>query len=456
MIDVINPATEELITSLLPDTENDIARKFSAVREAQKEWSNTPLKERKSVVARFDKLLAKNKEECARTLTKEMGKPLTQSLREVEGTANRIGFFLEHVEKTMHDETVSKSSDMVETLSFEPLGVIANISAWNYPYFVGSNVFIPALLTGNAVLYKPSEYASLTGQKIAQLFEEAGLPSALFQTVTGGGDVGARLLEQPLNGVFFTGSVETGRKIATAVAPRFIRLGLELGGKDPAYVCDDVDVETVAENLVDGAFYNAGQSCCSVERIYIHDKVFNAFTEAFCEKTKKLVVGDPLSESTFIGPLARKAQIRVLNEQVSDAQTKGALVLVTGGHQEGRGWYYRPVVLGNVDHTMKLMREESFGPIIGLMRVKNDSEAIRLMNDTSYGLTASVHTKNEDRAREILEAVNTGTVYWNCCDRVSPLLPWTGRKDSGMGSTLSKLGIFSFVQPKAWHMRCKT
>ncbi|MBI2603720.1 MAG: aldehyde dehydrogenase family protein [Deltaproteobacteria bacterium] len=453
MIDVINPATEELITSLLPDNEDELSRKFSLAQDAQKEWASTSLKERKAVIARFDKVLSKHKQDCARTLTKEMGKPITQALHEVEGTSTRISFFLEHMEKTLQDETVLKSASMVEKITYEPLGVIANISAWNYPYFVGSNVFIPALLTGNAVLYKPSEFASLTGGKIAQLFEEAGLPVGLFQVVIGGGNTGSMLLEKPLNGVFFTGSVGTGRKISAAVASRFIRVGLELGGKDPAYVCDDVDVGTVAENLVDGAFYNAGQSCCSVERIYIHEKVFNNFTEAFCEKTKKLVVGDPLREETYIGPLARKTQINFLNDQVADAQGKGALILVTGGAKEGKGWYYRPVVLGNVDHSMKVMREESFGPIIGLMRVKNDSEAVKLMQDTTYGLTASVYTKDGDRASEILGDMNTGTVYWNCCDRVSPALPWTGRRDSGLGSTLSKIGILSFVQPKAWHMR---
>jgi len=331
--------------------------------------------------------------------------------------------------------------------------VVANISAWNYPYFVGSNVFLPALLAGNTVLYKPSEFSSLTGLKIESLFKEAGLPDGVFQTVIGGGKTGGLLLDQAIDGVFFTGSYATGRKIAENVASRMIKVQLELGGKDPTYVCDDVDPKASAEGLADGAFYNAGQSCCSVERIYVHQKIYNEFIDAFVETVKGFKVGDPLDESTYIGPLTRKAQISVLDTQVKDALSKGAKVLVGGKGIRGKGAFYEPTVIVDVNHEMSVMKEESFGPIIGIQKVSGDEEALELMNDTYYGLTSGVYSKNLKRAEDIMLKLNSGTVYWNCCDRVSPPLPWSGRGHSGIGSTLSTIGIDTFLKPKAWHLR---
>jgi acyl-CoA reductase-like NAD-dependent aldehyde dehydrogenase len=335
------------------------------------------------------------------------------------------------------------------------LGVVANISAWNYPYFVGSNVFLPALLTGNAVLYKPSEHATLTGLAIADLLYEAGVPRDIFVPVVGAGGAGRDLLAQDMDAIFFTGSYATGRKIAEAVAPRLLRVQLELGGKDPAYVCDDVDIAGAAAAVAEGAFYNAGQSCCAVERVYVHRRIADAFTDAFVEAVREYVVGDPTDERTFIGPLARGAQIAVLEDQVADAVRLGARLELGGARREGRGFYFEPTVLTGADHRMKLMREESFGPIIGIQEVDDDAEAVALMNDTDYGLTAAVYTPDRARAERILARVNAGTVYWNCCDRVSPRLPWTGRKHSGLGVTLSLAGIRAFVQPKAWHLRCE-
>ncbi len=416
-------------------------------------WRNTPLEERKAILYRFGELLRDEQEDCAQTLTREMGKPIAQARNEIAGTLKRINFFLGAVDEVIHEQTIISTDEIREKICFEPLGVVANISAWNYPYFVGSNVYVPALLTGNTVLYKPSELALFSGKKVASLFAKAGLPDGVLQLVCGAGDVGTHLLNQDIQGVFFTGSVATGQKIAASVAPRFIRTEMELGGKDPAYVCNDVDIAKTAEMLADGAFYNAGQSCCAVERIYVHEAVFDAFLEAFCAVVRKYAMGDPRSEKTYLGPLARQSPLKFLSDQVADATAKGARVLLEGGVQSGKGWFFKPVVLTNVDHSMTIMREESFGPVIGIQKVRDDSEALKWMQDTTYGLTASVCTRDEQRAEKILSAMETGTVYWNACDRVSPFLPWTGRKNSGLGTTLSKLGLQSFVHVKAWHLR---
>jgi acyl-CoA reductase-like NAD-dependent aldehyde dehydrogenase len=280
------------------------------------------------------------------------------------------------------------------------------------------------------------------------------VPKDAFQTLIGGPELGAALVQLPVDGVFFTGSYATGRKIAEAVAPRMIRLQLELGGKDPAYVTDEVDVSAVAAALADGAFYNTGQSCCAVERIYVHERIYPAFVDAFVAEVKKFKLGEPTDDATYIGALCRgEAALRDLDQQVADAREQGARVL-TGGKRAARaGSYFEPTVLVDVKPSMRVMKDESFGPIIGIASVANDEAALAAMADTEYGLTAAVYTKNEARAAQILAELPVGSAYVNCCDRVSPRLPWTGRKHSGIGSTLSTFGIQAFVQPKAWHIR---
>jgi acyl-CoA reductase-like NAD-dependent aldehyde dehydrogenase len=269
----------------------------------------------------------------------------------------------------------------------------------------------------------------------------------------GAGEIGRALLAQPIDGLFFTGSHGTGKRIAETLAGRLIKVQLELGGKDPTYVCDDVEVASAAEGLADGAFYNTGQSCCSVERIYVHRRIHGAFVEAFVATVRGFVVGDPEDERTYIGPLARQEQLAVLEAQVEDARRKGARLLCGGKRLARRGYYFEPTVLVDVTHDMDVMRDESFGPIIGIQAVDDDDQAVALMNDTQYGLTAGVYSKDRTRAEAVLKNVDAGSVYWNCCDRVSPRLPWTGRRHSGIGSTLSTYGIRTFLQPKAWHLR---
>jgi acyl-CoA reductase-like NAD-dependent aldehyde dehydrogenase len=331
---------------------------------------------------------------------------------------------------------------------------VGHISAWNYPLFVGANVILPALLTGNAVVYKPSEFATLTGLAFTGLLHEAGVPRDVFQVVPGEGPTGAALLAEPVDAICFTGSRATGAKVASAAAAQLVKLQLELGGKDPAYVCDDVDAATAAAALADGAFYNNGQSCCAVERLYVHEKCWAPFVEAFVATVESWAVGDPFDERTYIGPLTRRqAQLATLEEQVADAVAHGGRVLTGGARLPRPGWYFAPTVLVDVDHTMKVMQDETFGPLIGIARVRSDDEAVALMNDTGYGLTAAVYTRDRARAERLLARVDAGTAYWNCCDRVSPRLPWTGRRGSGLGVTLSRRGIETFVRPKAWHLR---
>lgn len=453
---VTNPATGEVVGEVHETAVKELPGILTAARQAQRAWAARPLRERKAVIARFRELVSERREELARTLTLEVGKPIAQSRNELNGLLPRIDFFLEHVESETATRVVhgAAAESLEERIAFEPLGVVVNVSAWNYPYFVGSNVFVPALLTGNAVLYKPSELCCLTGQAIEKLLQEAGLPSGVFHTLLGGRELGSALVGLPVDGVFFTGSYATGKKIAEAVAPRMIRLQLELGGKDPAYVTDDVDVAQVAAAVADGAFYNTGQSCCAVERIYVHERIYAPFLEAFVAEVKKLSLGEPTEEGTYIGPLCRgEVAIHELTEQVLDAEKKGGRVLLGGKRAARPGSYFEPTVVADATPDMRLMRDESFGPIIGIASVPSDEAALSAMGDTDYGLTAAVYTTSESRAAKLLAELPVGSAYVNCCDRVSPRLPWTGRKHSGIGSTLSTFGIQAFVQPKAWHIR---
>ena len=450
---IYNPATGALITQVPADDATSVAAKAAQARTAQPRWQAVPLPQRKACIERFAKSVTSELDSLASTMTQETGKPIKMSRNELNGLLGRIDFFLKEVDGQLAEQTVFDEGGMTEKIEHTPLGVVANISAWNYPWFVGGNVFVPALLTGNAVLYKPSEYATLTGLAIARLLHAAGIPQDVFIPLVGGGEVGAALQAQRLDGLFFTGSYATGAKIAQAMGPRMVKLQLELGGKDPTYVCDDANPVTAAESLADGAMYNTGQSCCSVERIYVHEKIHDAFVAAFLANVAGFKVGDPASEDTYIGAITRAPQLDVLDAQVADAQVKGA-TLLTGGHRlSGPGNWYAPTVFSNVNHSMDLMREESFGPIIGIQKVASDEEALALMNDTRYGLTAGVFTPDQARAKAVLSQVNAGSVYWNCCDRVSPRLPWSGHGDSGIGLTLSTYGISTFTRPKAWHLR---
>jgi acyl-CoA reductase-like NAD-dependent aldehyde dehydrogenase len=451
---IINPATEEVIREVQEDTKQSVLVKYDLLKKGQKEWQSVSLDQRVELIRNFSVLLQENMEYLAAVLTSEVGKPLQQSRNEINGGCARMKWLADHAATYLSDEIMTQDQGLTEKISYEPLGVVCNISAWNYPYLVGINVFIPALLAGNAVFYKPSEYATLTGLEIEKFLRKAGVPENVFQTVVGGKEAGEILLDLPLDGYFFTGSYRTGKYIYERVAAKMVPCQCELGGKDPLYVADDVsDIKGVALATADGAFYNSGQSCCSVERIYVHEKVYDEYVGEFIKEVNLWKIGAPTTDGVYIGPLSRKGQIHFLETQVKDAIGKGA-TLATGGHAlQGKGYYFQPTVLLDVNQNMQVMREESFGPIIGIAKVKNDEEATALMNDTEYGLTAAVYSSNRDRAEKILSQTNSGSGYWNCCDRVSAALPWSGRKHSGFGSTLSHAGLRAFTKPKAYHLK---
>jgi acyl-CoA reductase-like NAD-dependent aldehyde dehydrogenase len=453
---IINPATEELVKEISTDDAGTLQQKFTVLRKEQTAWARRSLDERKQIITRFSGLLAERLDELAAILTSEMGKPLQQAKNEINGARTRIAWLVENAEKYLSPEQMSVSEAMEERIIYEPLGVVCNISAWNYPYLVGVNVFIPALLAGNAVLYKPSEYASLTGLEIERMMHAAGVPPNVFVTGIGGREVGESLLNLPFDGYFFTGSYKTGKYIYEKVAAKMVPCQCELGGKDPLYVADDiVDIKSVAAGTADGAFYNNGQSCCAVERIYVHEKVYDDYINEFVKEVDSWKTGAPTEQGIYIGPLSRKEQLDLLMDQVNEAVKKGAAILTGGKRVVGKGYYFEPTVLVNVNHDMRVMREESFGPVIGIMKVKNDAEAVQLMQNTEFGLTAAVYSSSEERAQKILEQADAGTGYWNCCDRVSAALPWSGRRNSGIGATLSHAGLRAFTKPKAYHLQRK-
>lgn len=451
---IINPATAEIITNVDEDNLSTLQAKFEALQKAQPEWAKKTLSERISVIDNFSDLLADEIEELASVLTSEVGKPLQQSRNEINGARARIKWMLTNAAKYLEDEIMVDEPGIKEVIKYEPLGIVCNISAWNYPYLVGVNVFIPSLLSGNAVMYKPSEYATLTGLQIEKLLKKAGVPEHVFQMAIGAKETGAALLEMDFNGYFFTGSYKTGKLIYEKVAAKMVPCQLELGGKDPLYIAEDVvDVAAAAIGTADGAFYNNGQSCCSVERIYVHENNYDDYLNAFVSEVNSWKSGLPTKDGVYIGALTRKEQISILENQVKDALNKGAKLLTGGKAVVGKGYYFEPTVLTDVTNDMLLMQEESFGPIIGIMKVQDDAEALSMMKDTDYGLTASVYSASRERAEKILSQIDAGSGYWNCCDRVSAALPWSGRKYSGIGATLSHQGLRAFTKPKGYHLR---
>ncbi len=453
-MDIINPASGNKIATIVSDTLESLNQKYENLQLSKGDWTAVGLENRIEILRKFGVSLAQNIERLSTTLTSEVGKPLSQSKNEINGAISRIKWLCDNATKYLSDEWMVEEDGLGERIVYEPLGVVCNISAWNYPYLVGVNVIVPALLAGNAVMYKPSEFATLTGIEIKKMLVEAGVPSNTFEVAIGDGIVGKALLDLPLDGYYFTGSYNTGKYIYEKVSAKMVPCQLELGGKDPLYVTNDVeDVKKIAIGTADGAFYNNGQSCCSVERIYVQEGVYDEYVAVFVEEVKSWKCGEPNEEGVYIAALTRAAQIKVLENQISDAVKKGAKVLVGGKKINKDGNYFEPTVLVDVTNDMLVMQEESFGPIIGIMKVKDDQEATSLMNDTMYGLTASVYSSSQERAESILSKIDSGSGYWNCCDRVSAALPWSGRKHSGFGATLSHVGLRAFTKPKAYHLR---
>ena len=424
-------------------------------RAAQAGWAETPIAERgRYLLAFLEALLAMN-DEIVPELAWQMGRP-TRYGGEKGGVEERTRYMVALAEKALAPFVPEDRPGFRRYLKKEPLGVVFVIAPWNYPYLTAVNSIVPALMAGNTVILKHAAQTLLVGERFAKAFEKAGLPRGVFQNIVLNHAQTERLLGSgKIDHVNFTGSVAGGRAVERAAAGTFASLGLELGGKDPAYVLPDVKLEHAVANLVDGAFYNSGQCCCGIERVYVHENVYDEFVEGFIAETKNYVVGNPLDQATTMGPMAQARFADFIREQKAEAVRKGAAAHIgmkIESDREGSP-YLAPEVLTNVDHQMSVMREESFGPIVGIMKVRNDEEAIALMNDSPYGLTASIWTADTDRAAAIGDRIETGTVFMNRCDYVDPGLVWTGVKETGKGGAMSVVGYENLTRPKSYHLR---
>ncbi|HWM42268.1 MAG TPA: aldehyde dehydrogenase family protein [Burkholderiales bacterium] len=426
---------------------------FMAVK-AQKAWRQVPVAERAAVCRRMAEWCVARAEELATELSWQMGRPVSQTPGELKrGFQERALFMCNSAESALADIQIEPKPGLRRFIRREPLGVVLVVAPWNYPWLTSVNAVVPALLAGNSVILKMAAQTPLVAERYAEAFKAAGLPDGVFQFLHLNHDQVARVIADPRIGfVAFTGSVPGGQAVQRAAAERFIGTGLELGGKDPAYVRADADLASAIENLVDGSYFNSGQSCCGIERIYVQKPLYKEFVERFVELTRQYKLGNPLEKDTTLGPLVRTQAADTVRAQIRQAVKKGAKALLQL-KDKPRSPYLPPEVLIDVDHGMAVMTEESFGPVVGIQPVKDDEEAIRLMNDSRYGLTASIWTQDADAALRIGERVETGTWFMNRCDYLDPALAWTGVKDSGRGCTLSKLGLETFTRPKSFHLR---
>ncbi|MBN9035681.1 MAG: aldehyde dehydrogenase family protein [Rhizobiales bacterium] len=437
-------------------SDREIGAAVERARGAQVGWAQTSIAERgRIVLAMLDALLAMN-DEIVTELAWQMGRPVRWG-GEKGGVEERTRFMVSIAEKALAPVMASNPKPGFRRyVKKEPLGVVMVIAPWNYPYLTAVNTIVPALMAGSAVILKHAAQTLLVGERFARAFETAGLPKGVFQNlVMNHAQTEALLASGRIDHVNFTGSVAGGRAIEKAAAGTFMTLGLELGGKDPAYVLPDARMDHAIANLAEGAFFNSGQCCCGIERIYVHETVYDRFVEGFVAETKGWMLGDPREQATTMGPMAQPRFADFIREQKAEALRKGAIAHMN--HRDGRdkaGSPYLPAeVLTNVDHQMSVMREESFGPIVGIMKVRGDEEAIALMNDSPYGLTASVWTSDVEHAAAIGDRVETGTVFMNRCDYLDPALVWTGVKDTGKGAGLSEIGYENLTRPKSYHLR---
>src|SRR5512134_1425159 len=422
--------------------------------KAQKSWKQVPVAERAPICRRMADWCVERADELATELSWQMGRPVSQAPGELKrGFHERALYMCRIAEEALHDLKLDPKPGFERFIRREPLGVVLVVAPWNYPWLTSVNAVIPALLAGNSVILKMAAQTPLVAERYAEAFKAAGLPEGVFQFLHLSHDQVARVIADPrIAFVAFTGSVSGGHAVQRAAAKRFIGTGLELGGKDPGYVRADADIPFAVENLVDGSFFNSGQSCCGIERIYVDKKIYKDFVDRFVDLTRQYRLGNPLEQGTNLGPLVRTEAADNVRAQIRQAVRKGAKPLLRIKDRPGTP-YLPPEVLVNVDHGMAVMTEETFGPVVGIQPVKNDEEAIALMNDSRYGLTASIWTTDIEAAVRVGERVETGTWFMNRCDYLDPALAWTGVKDSGRGCTLSRLGLEAFTRPKSFHLR---
>ncbi len=421
---------------------------------SQESWKRIPVAERAAICRRMADWCVAHADKLAEELTWQIGRPISQSPGEIRrGFQERAQYMCGIAEQALSDVKIEAKPGFNRFIRREPLGVVLVLAPWNYPWLTSVNAVVPALLAGNSVILKMAAQTPLVAERYAEAFRAAGLPEGVFQFLHLDHAQVARVIGDARVGfVAFTGSVGGGEAVERAAAGRFIPTGLELGGKDPAYVRPDAPLQATVENLVDGSYFNSGQSCCGIERIYVQRSIYEKFVERFAELTRQYRLGNPLDSQTTLGPLVRTAAADAVRAQIRDAVKKGAKPLLDIEDKPGTP-YLPPQVLIGVDHGMAVMTEETFGPVVGIMPVASDEEAIELMNDSRYGLTASIWTADAQAALRIGEQVQTGTWFMNRCDYLDPALAWTGVKDSGRGCTLSHLGLEAFTRPKSFHLR---
>lgn len=437
-----------------------INRALDLARAAQRAWRTTSIADRARILTRFCDLFESQREEIATELTWQMGRPIRYSPGEVNGTLERARHMIAIAPQALADIDAGPKENFTRFVRREPLGVVLTIAAWNYPYLIAVNSVIPALMAGNAVILKHSAQTPLCAERFAACLVKAGLPDGVFQVLHLSHADTEKVIRDPrVDFVAFTGSVAGGHSVQRAAAERFIGIGLELGGCDPVYVRHDANLAHAIENVVDGAYFNSGQSCCGLQRIYVHERIHDAFVEGFVELTRKYVLGNPLEPNTTLGPVIRPAAADTIRQQVAASIRAGGQPAIDESafslSKSGTA-YVAPQVLLNADHSMPVMTEEIFGPVAGLMKVTSDEQAIALMNDTAYGLTAAIWTADEAAALSIGERIDTGTWFMNRCDYLDPALAWVGVKDSGRGCTLSVVGYEHLTRPKSFHLRTRT
>jgi len=435
----------------------EAAAVLAVARHAWRDWRRVPVVTRAAICTRAVDAFVGRTAEIAAEISWQMGRPASQSPREVRGFEERARYMIGIAAAALADLDVGAKDGFTRLIRREPLGVVFTIAPWNYPYLTAVNSVVPALMAGNAVVLRHSGQTPLCAERIAEAFAAAGLPAGVLQVLHCGHDVAEALIAGPdVDFVAFTGSVAAGHRVQRAAAHRFIGCGLELGGKDPAYVRPDADVDHAVAELVDGSFFNSGQSCCGIERIYVHRDVYARFVAGFVELARTYRLGNPFDAGVNLGPMVNAAAADFIRGQVTEAVAAGARALLDPAAfpADAAGTpYLAPQVLVDVDHSMRVMREESFGPVVGIMAVADDDEAVALMNDSPFGLTAAIWTGDVRAALAIGDRVETGTWFMNRCDYLDPALAWTGVKDSGRGCTLSKLGYDALTRPKSFHLR---
>ncbi|MET2832844.1 aldehyde dehydrogenase family protein [Mesorhizobium shangrilense] len=428
---------------------------IASARRAQKAWAKRPLEERVELVMKGVARLNEMAEEVVPEITWQMGRPVRYG-GEFRGVNERSNYVASIAADSLTPFVVEESAAFERRIEREPHGVVFVIAPWNYPYMTAINTVAPALMAGNTVVIKHASQTLLVGERMVRAFVEAGVPDDVFVNVFLDHDTTSALIaDNNFNFINFTGSVAGGRAIERAAAGTFNGLGLELGGKDPGYVMEDANLDAAVDTLMDGAFFNSGQCCCGIERVYVHESLFDRFVEKSVAFASVYKLGNPLEKETTLGPMANKRFAATVRAQVSDALARGAKGLVDQSlfPADDGGAYLAPQILVNVDHSMTVMREESFGPVVGIMKVANDAEALELMNDSPYGLTASLWTQDPERAARIGRNIETGTIFMNRADYLDPALCWTGCKETGKGGSLSILGFQNLTRPKSYHLK---